>query len=37
MAIRDARNNDALSDAKRENRVNVVSYLSTIISEDMIH
>lgn len=27
MAIRDARNNDALSDARRESRTNVVSYL----------
>ena len=27
MAIRDARNNDALSDARRENRENIVSYL----------
>ena len=37
MAIRDARNNDALSDARREGRTNVVNYLSTIISEEMIH
>lgn len=37
MAIRDARNNDAISDARRENRINVDSYLSNIISEEMIH
>jgi ankyrin repeat protein len=37
MAIRDARNNDALSDARRESRANVVSYLSSIISEEVIH
>lgn len=37
MAIRDARNNDALADAKRENRPSIVTYLSKIISEEMIH
>lgn len=37
MAIRDTRNNDALSDARREGRTNVVSYLSAIISDEMIH
>jgi ankyrin repeat protein len=37
MAIRDARNNDALADARRENRLSIVTYLSKIISEEMIH
>jgi ankyrin repeat protein len=37
MAIRDARNNDALADARRENRPSIVTYLSKIISEEMIH
>jgi ankyrin repeat protein len=37
MAIRDTRNNDALTDARREGRTNVVSYLSAIISDEMIH
>jgi ankyrin repeat protein len=37
MAIRDARNNDALGDARREKRPSIVTYLSKIISEEMIH
>jgi len=36
-AIRDARNNDAISDAKREGRSNVVEYLESIKSEAVIH
>ena len=36
-AIRDARNNDAISDAKRENRGEVVSYLEKIKSDAVIH
>ena len=36
-AIRDARNNDAISDAKRENKVEVVQYLEKIKSDAVIH
>ncbi len=35
-AIRDARNNDAISDAKREKRMEVVQYLESIMSDAVI-
>ena len=37
LSIRDARNNDALSDARREKRIPIVSYLKSIVSDQVIH
>jgi glutaminase len=37
LSIRDARNNDALADARREGHTDVVTYLESLISDAVIH